>query len=223
MAIVEQAERRGGVRRQPSERAGSGGQPASIREDSLTHQLDPLLRQLRQSSDLSPQSRARLHDLLDRFGSFLSAGQGVESLTEVTQAHVVLFLLAAPAAAKTGPAAATMHLRRSSIRLLFRLARDAGLDVGDPTIDVKLPTRSARPLRPLTDTEIDVCRRASLNTLVETRLPAAWALAEATARTSELPSSWCPTLIFARGKSESLAHREPARGAASFRTGESST
>jgi integrase len=33
-----------------------------------------------------------------------------------------------------------------------------------------------------------MCRGASLHTLTETRLPAAWALAEATARTSELPS-----------------------------------
>ena len=155
----------------------------------LRHQIEPLLQNLRESSDLSAQSRTKFLELLDRFESFLSVGQGVESLEEVTQANVVLFISASPAGdTTTEPAVATMRLRRSAIRLLFRLARDSGLEVGDPTLDVRLPTRSRRPVRPLTDAEIEVCRGASLRTLVETRLPAVWALAEATARTSELPS-----------------------------------
>lgn len=156
----------------------------------LRRQIEPLLQKLQKWSDLSAQSRTKFLDLLDRFESFLSAGHGVESLAEVTRAHVVLFISAAPARATSmEPAAATMRLRRSAIRLLFRLARDSGLEVGDPTLDVRLPTRSCRrPVRPLTDTEIEVCRGASLRTLFETRLPAVWALAEATARTSELPS-----------------------------------
>jgi site-specific recombinase XerD len=155
----------------------------------LRRQLEPLLQKLQTSSDLSAQSRTKFLDLLDRFESFMSAGQGVGSLAEVTRPHVVLFISAAPAGdTPTEPAAATMRVRRSAIRLLFRLARDSGLEVGDPTLDVTLPTHSRRPVRPLTDSEIEVCRGASLRTLVETRLPAVWALAEATARTSELPS-----------------------------------
>ena len=154
----------------------------------LARQIEPFLQELRESSDLSAQSRTKYLDLLDRFETFLSLGQGVGSLAEVTQAHVVLFISAAPGEhATTEPAAATMRLRRSAVRLLFRLARDSGLEVGDPTLDVRLPARSSRLARPLTDAENDVCRRMSLHTLVETRLPAAWALAEATARTSELP------------------------------------
>lgn len=153
----------------------------------LRHQIEPLLQKLQKSSDLSTQSRTKFLDLLDRFESFMSVGQGVESLAEVTKTHVELFTTA-PAGASIEPAAATMHLRRSAIRLLFRLARESGLEVGDPTLDVTLPTHSHRPVRPLTDSEIEVCRGASLRTLVETRLPAVWALAEATARTSELPS-----------------------------------
>jgi hypothetical protein len=39
----------------------------------------------------------------------------------------------------------------------------------------------------VTDDEIVVCRSFSLQTLTATRQPAAWALAEATARTSEIP------------------------------------
>jgi site-specific recombinase XerD len=154
---------------------------------ALQRQFEPFLQKLRKSSDLSAQSRTKFLDLLDRFETFLSAGQGVGSLTDVTRAQVVLFISAAPAGGNE-PAAAAMRLRRSAVRLLFRLARDSGLEVGDPTLDITLPTQSRRPLRPLTDAEMEVCRGASVRTLLETRLPAVWALAEATARTSELPS-----------------------------------
>lgn len=156
---------------------------------SLRREMEPLLRRLRESSDHSPQSRAKFLELLDRFETFLAAGYGVTSLLGVTRAHVESFT-AAPSAADTStePAAATMHVRRSTVRLLFRLARESGLEVGDPTLDVRLPARLRRQARHLMDAEVMVCRRTSLHTLVETRLPAAWALAEATARTSELAS-----------------------------------
>lgn len=154
----------------------------------LQREMEPLLQMLRKSPDLSAQSQAKFLDLLDRFENFLSAGQGVASLAEVTRAHVEHFTNAPAGDAPIEPAAATMHLRRSAVRLLFRLAREWGLEVGDPTLDVVLPARAPQQVRPLTDAEIVVCRAASLHTLIETRLPAAWALAEATARTSELPS-----------------------------------
>jgi integrase len=184
---VRQPARDDGERRPWSEGPGQPNEPAPTTRTRLRRRLEPLLQQVRESAELSVQSRAKFLSLLDRFEAFLSAGQGVESLTEVTSDHVVAFLSAAPAGTTSNdPAAATMHLRRSAIRLLFRLARDSGLDIGDPTLDIRLPRRSRRPLRPLTDAEIEVCRAASLGTLHETRLPAAWALSEATARTSEL-------------------------------------
>ncbi len=65
--------------------------------------------------------------------------------------------------------------------------RQLGVHDGDPTIDLVLPPRSFLAVRPLTDDEIVVCRSFSLQTLTATRQPAAWALAEATARTSEIP------------------------------------
>lgn len=154
----------------------------------LRREMEPLLQMIRESADLSAQSQAKFLDVLDRFENFLTAGQGVASLAEVTRAHVEDFANAPAGDAPIEPAAATMHLRRSSVRLLFRLAREWGLEVGDPTLDVVLPARASQQVRPLTDAEIVVCRGASLHTLIETRLPAAWALAEATARTSELPS-----------------------------------
>jgi integrase/recombinase XerC len=74
------------------------------------------------------------------------------------------------------------------VRLLFSVLRGAG-DVGhDPTLDLALPPRSTVPSRALTDDEVAVCRSFSLETTTETRHPTAWALAEASARTSEIPS-----------------------------------
>jgi integrase/recombinase XerC len=64
--------------------------------------------------------------------------------------------------------------------------RQLGVYDGDPTIDLVLPPRSFLAVRPLTDDEIVVCRSFSLQTLTATCQPAAWALAEATARTSEI-------------------------------------
>src|SRR5205823_10566089 len=85
------------------------------------------------------------------------------------------------------PRVATMHLRRSAHRVYFRTLRQIGMAVGDPPQDLVLPPRSCLAVRPLTDDEIVVCRSFSLQTLTATRQPAAWALAEATARTSEIP------------------------------------
>ncbi|MCA1705300.1 MAG: integrase, partial [Actinobacteria bacterium] len=82
---------------------------------------------------------------------------------------------------------ATMHLRRSALRLYFRTARQLGLYSGDPTLDLVLPARSSLHMRPLTEDEVALCRSSSVSSLTETRRPAAWALAEATARTSEIP------------------------------------
>ena len=64
--------------------------------------------------------------------------------------------------------------------------RQLGVYDRDPTIDLVLPPRSFLAVLPLTDDEIVVCRSFSLQTLTATRQPAAWALAEATARTSEI-------------------------------------
>jgi integrase/recombinase XerC len=64
--------------------------------------------------------------------------------------------------------------------------RQLGVYDGDPTIDLVLPPRSFLAVRPLTDDEIVVCRSYSVQMLTATRQPPAWALAEATARTSEI-------------------------------------
>ncbi len=93
-----------------------------------------------------------------------------------------------------------MHLRRSALRLYFRTARQLGLCSGDPTLDLVLPARSSLHMRPLTDDEVALCRSFSVSSLTETRRPAAWALAEATARTSEIPHIRIRDLDVAEGR-----------------------
>jgi len=140
--------------------------------------------------DLSVQTVRRLAETASRFGTYLEQGQGLSNAHEITRPHVEAFVNASIGTAHGSrtPAIATMHLRRATLRLLFRSARELGLFEGDPTLDVHLPPRSSLRCRPLTNEEIALCRSFSLSTLTESRRPAAWALAEATVRTSEIPA-----------------------------------
>jgi integrase/recombinase XerC len=123
-------------------------------------------------------------ELVDRFWNFGARGFSIESLGDVDPSLAEAFVRAPSADGE--PAAATMHLRRSALRLLFRTARELGLADHDPTVDLVLPPRSSLRARPLSGEEVALCRAASLHSLSATRLPAAWALAEASARTSEV-------------------------------------
>lgn len=136
------------------------------------------------SAELSAQSLAKTIQISEGFCSFATSAFSVESLREVTESTAKSFVLAPSSEGE--PSVATMHLRRSVLRLLFRTAREIGLADHDPTIDLVLPPRSSLQARPLTDEEIALCRAASRASLSATRLPAAWALAEASARSSEL-------------------------------------
>ena len=123
---------------------------------------------------------------LDRFGWFCATGFGIRDRAEVTSEVAVSFV-GAPAADGAEASVSLRHLRRLSVRLLFRVARSAGAAVGDPTLDLRLPPRTPFQTRPLTDDEVLLGRGAAQWSLSDTRRLAAWALAEATARTSELP------------------------------------
>ncbi len=166
------------------------GQPKRARCAPGTSALDRELRlvasALTTEGVLSEQSHTRMLDLHERFGRFAAAGFGVEHLGGVELACVDAFIRAKGRDHRR-PSVATMHLRRSAVRLLFRMGRSLGLVTIDPALDVTLPPRTGTAGRPLTDDEVAVCRSASLTSLTSTRLSAAWALAEATARTAELP------------------------------------
>ncbi len=135
------------------------------------------------SGALSAQSLPRIVELVDRFCGFC-ATQSVWSLADVSDCLAESFIQAPTSAGE--PAPSTMHLRRSALRSLFRTARELGLADSDPTVDVRLPPRSQLKTRPLSDDEVALCRAASMHSLTSTRLAAAWALAEASARSAEL-------------------------------------
>ena len=136
-------------------------------------------------SDLSRGSVERFIELMRRFASFVSKQSTTDAADAVTGATVGEFVRARTRDGSE-PAVATMHLRRAAVRLLFSEGRRLGLVVHDPTLDMSLPPRTKTSTRPLTDDEIALCRSHALTTLSATRVPAAWGLAEATARTAEI-------------------------------------
>ncbi len=158
--------------------------PGLGRQSALARERDVVTQTLTESATLSDQSLPRLVALIDRFCAFAERAFGIRSLGDVTSAQATSFI---QASTTTGdPAVATLHLRRSAVRLLFRVARQLDLASIDPTVDLVLPPRSGLKARPLTGDEVALCRAASLHTLASSRLAAAWALAEASARSSEL-------------------------------------
>ena len=157
-----------------------------------------VLAELGRDGALSAQSRSKLVDLGARFFAFLESSDSALDLAAVGGSTVAAFV---SAPTSTGdPSVATMHLRRSAVRTVFRVARELGLASGDPSLDVVLPARSSLAARPLTDDEVVLCRSASLRTLEETRLPAAWALVECGVRTSELGRVTAADLLLEGGR-----------------------
>lgn len=135
----------------------------------------------------SYQSGIALGRLLPKLGAYLERVRGVADVRMVTAADVAAWI-EAPLPDGSRPALATLHTRRAAARLGFRLLRQAGLLDRDPTIDLTLSSRPPHRLaRPLTDEEVRLGRSAAAPNLDETRRAAAWALAEATATTHEIP------------------------------------
>src|SRR6266576_2291130 len=155
---------------------------------SPSQALGRVLQELRDAK-LTDQSTQRMAELLVRFTIFVEKGVQLRQITQISPEHARAFVQAAIStpAGMQRPSVATMHLRRSALRLYFRTLRQLELFDGEPTLDLALPARSCLAVRPLTDDEIVVSRSFSLQTLTATRQPTAWALAEATARTSEIP------------------------------------
>jgi hypothetical protein len=119
------------------------------------------------------------------FARYASRASGVDLLVDVDKALVLRFLDATTSSGRQ-PTVSTKHQRRAALRFLFTVLRDAGLIAGDPTLDVHLPPRSPREFRALTTDEVERCRAASQASLVATREPAIWALAEIGATGAEV-------------------------------------
>ena len=155
------------------------------RTGGLAQQIDQLRPTVGDGTITSAQWE-RTSAILDRFGRFAD-GCGLVDLSGVTSDVARLFV-SAPTGAGQAPSTSTMHWRRTALRLLFRSARCHDLVDGDPTLDLNLPPRSSLGTRPLTDDEITLCRSVAQWSLAGSRRAAAWALAEATCRSSELPT-----------------------------------
>lgn len=145
---------------------------------------DRVVSHLTELGVMAPISLIRVADLIRGFATYLAAF-GVESSSDITEAHASDFVRSLTRS-KTEPSVATMHLRRTALRIFFREAKAFGVLSVDPATNIELPPRSYRDLRPLTDEEIDRCRSFAERMRGETRYATAWALAEATARVTEL-------------------------------------
>ncbi len=134
---------------------------------------------------VSAAQAERVATILRGFGGFCERGHGVVDPACVTPAIASAFVHA-PSPDGAEPSLPLIHLRRSALRLLFRSARHLGLDVGDPTLDLRLPPRAQVATRPLVDDEVSLCRAAAAWSLNDRRRAAAWALAEASCRSVEV-------------------------------------
>lgn len=156
-------------------------------EVPLVRQVEAALKAWAEGGEFSEQTLLRTTETVRRFQKRVVVS-GVQRAEDITTSDCSGFI---DAITKHGtpPELTTRHSRRVAVRMLFRTWREVGLDVGDPTLDLDLPARTSRAARPLTDAEMVLCRAATrLGQAGGTSLQRAvsWALAEATAVTSEV-------------------------------------
>jgi integrase len=183
---------------EPEVTGAAPGRPSG--SSTLVDATALVARELIRAQRLSDQSQPRVLGLIARFSAFVQRAYGLEHLDEVSAHHVEAFVRSSTVRDGASPSVATMRLRRSTLRLFFRTARGLAIVTGDPTVDVVLPSRTNRAARPLTDDEVQHCRRASLHDLTSTRLSVPWALGEATARTAEIPHLTVSDVDLANGR-----------------------
>ncbi|MDP9342527.1 MAG: site-specific integrase [Actinomycetota bacterium] len=117
------------------------------------------------------------------FASFAGA-HGMRHLDQVTPEVAKGFIESRRASG--APASPSERLSRlSSLRLLYRVARELHLATSDPTLDIKHTPEGRVSTRPLTDAEVERARSHAVRP-GETRRAVCWALAEAGARTPEI-------------------------------------
>lgn len=147
---------------------------------------DDAVALLAREKELSPQTLDRLEALMRQFTQFLEFGLGVRDITTVSTSAVERWVTA-PTTDGLEAGVSIQYFRRLAVRTMFRSLRSQGVEVGDPTVDLALPSRRRAEFRPLDDEEVELCRAACLGSGKRNRSAAVWALGEATARTGELP------------------------------------
>ena len=137
--------------------------------------------------ELSQQTADRFSQLAGRFVAYCAArGAATLADAEAVVPDWVHVRGRDRSGAVAEPAAATKHLRRSTLRALWRECRALGLSDADPTLDLVLPARGTGTARPLSDDEVALCRMVAAATTWDTRGPAVLALSLASAGTAEL-------------------------------------
>jgi integrase len=157
---------------------------STLRGRSPASAASLIIAQLADTADLAPVSLQRVSDLVQGFAGFL-ATSGVARPQDIRSSHAEAFVRSLTRSGNE-PSLATMHLRRSALRIFFKEAKILDLLDSDPSADIVLPKRTYRNLRPLTDKEIARCRSFATGTGKEPSLAKALALAEAGARCAEL-------------------------------------
>lgn len=157
--------------------------PRANHADQLGVEVDACIAALAES--VAACSVDRIEPVIRRFATFVRVSGQADRLADIA-ADLAGDFVRSRLTSGLPASAATMHDRRSSIRLLFQVARRLGFAAGDPTLDLSLPPRTASTSRPLADEEIELCRDVALWTLASRRMAAVWALAEATGRGAEL-------------------------------------
>ena len=138
-----------------------------------------LWRQAALDGAMSEQTVEKFTQLTGRFANYAQA-QGTVVLTDVDPGLAAAFITARGHSRRgevAVAAVATMRLRRSVLRTFFRSARQLLLTDADPTLDIDLPGRPGRRIRPLDTQEADLCRHFAQLTEGATRHAAVLALA----------------------------------------------
>lgn len=139
----------------------------------------------RHDPNIEPSTAERMGAVLARFAR-RQATLGCQRLDQASDVEVAGFIWARTRRGRT-PAIATVHLRRTAVRLAFRTLADLGVAAVDPTGSLALPPKTRAELRPLDDDEVTLLRIAAAGrTRRRLVAMATVALAEATATTGEI-------------------------------------
>jgi hypothetical protein len=138
------------------------------------------------TGDLAASSVQRIGRHLARFTADLHAVRGVTDIRDVGRSEALSFI-ERPERDGTRPKASTRDNRRYAVSLYFAALRTLGLYPDDPLAEVRVARDDVVSLRPLTHAEVATGRLHAPRSIRDLRGPGAWALAEATATTSEIP------------------------------------
>ena len=163
------------------------GAAAGTGSGDLASLFEAVLVRWAHEEEFTPATLEKCGETVRRFARRLSA-QGVTEPGQITAVHCQGFVEAKTRVGQA-PELTTRHARRTALRMLFRSLREMGHDIGDPSLDLRLPARTDTSARPLTDLEVTLCRASSRMGEAGGRSlhrAVCWALGETTAVSSEI-------------------------------------